>query len=97
MDPIGVDQRFFSEPDLERWRWATPATTRLYSLDVAASLARLDNHSVDETSILYQLVRFSQSTPYVSVLAKSVGTALKVSPKLVLEFLCRHGYIFLKI
>lgn len=97
IDPVEIEQRFFSEPDFERWRWTSTAATRMYALEVAASLARLDNRSVDETSILHQILRHSHSTSYVLVLAKIVAATLEVAPRVVLEFLCRHGYIVLKI
>jgi hypothetical protein len=93
--PELVDERFFREPDSEYWIWAHKGQQRDYELELAASRARIDGWAVEETSILYHLVREKHSTSYVSTLATIVGAEVGGEPATVLRFLVRNGFIVL--
>lgn len=93
--PDLVDERFFREPDSEYWIWAHKGPQRDHELELAASRARIDGWAVDETSILYHLVREKHSTSYVSTMAAIVGAEVGVEPADVLRFLADNGFIVL--
>jgi hypothetical protein len=93
--PELVDERFFREPDSEYWVWVHKGPQRDHELELAASRARIDGWAVDETSILYHLVREKHSTPYVSTMAAIVGAEVGAEPADVLRFLVDNGFIVL--
>jgi hypothetical protein len=93
--PEVVDERFFREPDSEDRIWAHKGPQRDHELELAASRARIDGWVMDETSILYHLVREKHSTPYLSTMATIVGAEVGAEPAVVLRFLVRNGFIVL--
>lgn len=95
-DPDLINPRFFDERGYDHWQWTLPARDLLRELELAASRARVDGWTVDETSILYHLLREKFSTPYASTMASIVGAKTGVGLAPVLRFLCRNGYITLK-
>jgi hypothetical protein len=94
-DPDQVDQHLYHEPATTLWTWTLPHQERGYELELAASRARIDGWSVDESCILYQLVREKFSAPFVSTMAHLVGDKVGAQPAAVLRFLYRNGFICL--
>jgi hypothetical protein len=92
-DPDQIDKHLFREPAITLWKWTLPHQERGYELELAASRARIDGWSVDESSILYQLVREKFSAPFVSTMARLVGDKVGAEPEAVLRFLYRNGLI----
>nr|WP_314542609.1 hypothetical protein [uncultured Massilia sp.] len=92
-DPDQVDQHLFREPASSLWTWTLPHQERGYELELVASRARIDGWSVDESSILYHLVREKFSAPFVSTMARLVCNKAGTEPAAVLRFLYRNDFI----
>ncbi|MFC5510476.1 hypothetical protein ACFPOU_04945 [Massilia jejuensis] len=92
-DLVGV--HLSREPGIMLWKWTLPPHGRGYELGLAASRARIDGWTVDDSSILYHLVREKFSTPFVSTMAHLVAEKVGAEPAAVLRFLSRHGFISL--
>ena len=95
-DPDLIDRQFYDERGYEQWTWSLPTRGLVRELELAASRARSAGWTVDETSILYHLLREKFSTSYVSTMASIVGAKTGVGLTPVLRFLRRNGYIMLK-
>lgn len=95
-DPELHDAYYFDERGYDWWTWSRPIRALIHEWEVAGSRARLDGWAVDETSLLYHLVREKFSTRYVSTLASTVGDKIGTGPEPVLRFLSRCGHIKLK-
>jgi hypothetical protein len=95
-EPDLLDAFYFDERGYEWWTWARPVRALIHEWEIAGSRARLDGWAVDDTSILYHLVREKFSTRYVSTLATAVGDKIGAGPAPVLRFLYRCGHITLK-
>jgi len=95
-DPDIIDRRFYDERGYEEWTWTLPLRELVRELERAASRARTDGWTVNDSSILYHLLREKFSTAYVSTMASIVSAKTGVELSLVLRFLRRNGYIMLK-
>lgn len=95
-DPDLIERQFYDERGYQQWTWALPSRELVRELELAASRARLNGWTVDETSILYHLLRAKLATPYVSTMASIVSGKTGVELSHVLRFLRRSGYIMLK-
>lgn len=95
-DPDLIDRQFYDERGYKQWTWALPSRELVRELELAASRARLNGWTVDETCILYHLVLAKLATPYVSTMASIVSRKTGVELSQVLRFLRRSGYIMLK-
>jgi hypothetical protein len=94
-DPDLIEPRFFEEPAAQLWTWTLSTVARVRELELAASRARIDGWSVDETCILHHLMREKYSSSYVSTMANIVGAKVGRDSAAVLRYLCRNGHIII--
>jgi hypothetical protein len=96
-DPDLIDTRYYEEWAYDRWTWTMSPVAVVRDLEVVGAKARIEGWTVDDDSILYQLLRQRFSTnAEVWILASVVAGKLSIDPSPVLRFLRRNGYIMLK-
>lgn len=78
--------------DEQRWFWTLPLAIVTQQFELAASSARLEGWSVDESSLLYHLAR-TRYVKHVSVFVSHICNELRLPQGLVRRYLYREGYI----